>query len=294
MASFYDQKTTNVPSTLKVPNAILNYELYPSIRSPSKPLLLLIHGGNGGLDYWRPLAATSSLSSHVNICIYDRRGFSRSPLTGPQNYVGYPRIYTDADDAKALIQHLSPDGTGIVLGNSSGAVVALTVLELHPEVVKTCISHEAPLTTLLPDHEDWLHKQKEIYDVYRAQGHVAAMSVFNKMVKAHDDPGWATGADPTKNPYYMGNVLYWFEREVQDLMDHQFGLEKLEKVKEKLVLVNGDETAVDAPQYRCNVEIGKRVGLDVTMFGGGHIAHQAEPERYAKDVVGCLSKRGDL
>jgi acetyltransferase/esterase len=293
MASFYDSKPTT-SQQLKVPNAILNYELYPSTPSPSKPLLLLIHGGNGGLDYWRPVATSTDLSSHVNICIYDRRGFSRSPLTGPQDYVGYPRIYTDADDASALIKHLSPDGSGIILGNSSGAVVALTVLERHAGVVRTCIAHEAPLTTLLPDYEVWLRKQKEIYDVYRAQGHIAAMAHFNTMVQAHNDRGWATGADPTENPFYAGNILYWFEREFQDLQNHQFDLEKLARVREKLVLVNGEETATDSPQYRCNVEMGRQLGLEVRMFASGHIPHQADPPRFAIDVVNCLRDRNEL
>ena len=51
MAALHEQLPKESHS-LKVHNAVLNYELYPNTPNPSKPWLILIHGGNGTLDYW--------------------------------------------------------------------------------------------------------------------------------------------------------------------------------------------------------------------------------------------------
>src|SRR5579859_2010991 len=102
-------------STLKVPGAQLYYEV-----TGSGPLLILIPGASGTGESFRPLAR--ELIARYQVVTYDRRGFSRSHLDGPQDYEH--RLATDADDARCLIESLS-DQSAIVFGNSSGALVAL-------------------------------------------------------------------------------------------------------------------------------------------------------------------------
>lgn len=281
---------------LSVSHAQIYYELYPSSQALHLPLLLLIHGGNGGLDVFRPVAAV--LETNFRVCIYDRRGFSRSPIKGPQDYrSSEARLNTDADDARALIEHLNqhtsktngakPLPGVVVLGNSSGAIVALHVLTRHPDLVTTLVAHEPPLTTLLSDSEAWAARQQGIYDIYRQSGHVAAMVEFLKMVHADSDPGFVT-TQTEENPYFAGNIIYWFERELLPYVHSKLNLDALGKAKDKLVLVNGKETHIETPQYLCNVELGKRLGLEVKMFEGGHIAFKVDPEVFVKDLRAVL------
>ncbi|CAI6334347.1 unnamed protein product [Periconia digitata] len=283
---------------LKVPNARLYYELFPNTPAPQLPLLVLIHGGNGNLDYFRPIAQI--LEKHFRVCIYDRRGFSRSALTGPQDYsTGAARLATDADDTRALIEHLNkhtadkenaqPVQSATVLGNSSGAIVAIQVLVRHHDVVTALVAHEPPVTTLLPNREHWAARQQAVYELYRRQGHVAAMGEFYKIVHAEGDPGFVP--DVSEDPYLAGNVMYWFEREMLGYVHSEFDFDALEKVKGKLVLVNGKGTHVETPQYLCNVELGKRLGLDVNMFGGGHVAFNVDPELFAAEFRTALDAR---
>ena len=127
-------------STLKVPGAQLFYEV-----SGSGPLLILIPGAAGVGEVFRPLA--HHLISQYQVVTYDRRGFSRSLLDGPQDYDH--RLATDADDVQRLIEHLT-DQPAIVFGNSLGAIVALEVLTHSPEWVQTIVAHEPPVVFLLP------------------------------------------------------------------------------------------------------------------------------------------------
>jgi predicted alpha/beta-fold hydrolase len=76
-------------------------------------------GGDGGVF----AMVSEHLATHYTVLTYDRRGFSRSRLDGPQDY-GH-RLQTDADDARRLIEHVS-DEPATIFGTSSGGIVALT------------------------------------------------------------------------------------------------------------------------------------------------------------------------
>ena len=75
-------------STLDVPGARLWYEV-----SGSGPLLILIPGASGPGESFRLLV--HHLHAHYQVVTYDRRGFSRSQLDGPQDYAH--RLATDAE-----------------------------------------------------------------------------------------------------------------------------------------------------------------------------------------------------
>ena len=85
-------------SILEVPGARLYYEIHGS-----GPLMLMVPGSNGEADVFKMV--TEHLVAHYTVVTYDRRGFSRSHLAGPQDYDR--RLATDADDVRRLIEHLS-------------------------------------------------------------------------------------------------------------------------------------------------------------------------------------------
>src|SRR5216684_2188090 len=147
-------------STLKVPGAQLFYE-----RSGSGPLLILIPGASGTGESFRPL--TPHLISQYQVVTYDRRGFSRSSLDGPQDYDH--RLATDADDVRRLIEHLT-DQPATVFGNSSGAIVALEVISHSSAQVQTVVANAPPAVSLLPDAAQWLAFFDGVYETYRKEG----------------------------------------------------------------------------------------------------------------------------
>jgi len=128
-------------STLTVPGAQLYFEVIGD-----GPLLIMIPGAAGTGEVFRPLIGP--LAEQYQVVTYDRRGFSRSELDGPQDYDH--RLDTDADDVRRLIEELT-DKPAIVFGNSSGAIVALEVLIRYPERVDTVVAYEPPVVNLLPD-----------------------------------------------------------------------------------------------------------------------------------------------
>ena len=181
-----------------VPGAALYYETLGE-----GPLLLCISGANGSADLWKPLVR--QLYKHFKVATYDRRGFSRSLLLGAQDYDH--RLQTDADDAERLIRHLSPDEPATVLGNSSGAIVGLELLIRHPEAVRILMAHEPPAASLLPDCEELMAQQREIYQTYRISGIAPAAKMFAEFIKAGDETaGLLRAFDPKNGPFIFAST----------------------------------------------------------------------------------------
>ncbi|KAF2682986.1 alpha/beta-hydrolase [Lentithecium fluviatile CBS 122367] len=277
---------------LIVPGASLYYETYGA-----GPLLLFVSGANGDADIWRPVAKI--LASNYRVAIYDRRGFSRSYLsaTGLQNYT--QRLQTDAADANHLAKHLQFNGTATVLGTSSGAIVALEILQTYSSTFKTVIVHEPPALTILPDAANLTAQQKSIYTTYRAVGIPAAMYVFAQTYDpASNTTRIGTGSvdgftiDSRQGNFISGNLQYWFERELLQYPLQGLNLTNIRVYSKNLVLAVGKDTTPESPQYRANTLMASTFGLAVDMLAGGHVGYIGDTRvEFAADLAGVLAKR---
>lgn len=268
---------------LDIPGASLYYET-----AGSGPVLLCVSGANGSADLWKPLAR--QLGKYFTVVTYDRRGFSRSILSGSQDYAH--RLETDADDAALLIAHVSPDEPATVLGNSSGAIVSLELLNRHPEAVRMLLAHEPPLLKLLPDYEQLMATQRDIYQTYRKYGAEPAVLRFAEFIQAGDETtGLVRSFDPKRSPYAFANTLYWFEREFPYYVAHDLDLFKLGAQRNKLLLLNGHESNPSALQYRPNVVLSERIGLELHTVPGGHVGFAIHASKFATAVHDVLKDR---
>ena len=148
--------------TLKVPGASLYYEV-----RGSGPVLLLICGGIYDAEGFAGLA--ERLAADRTVVTYDRRGNSRSPLSGPPADL---IVEEQADDAYRLLGAVgvTEDEPADVFGNSSGAEIALELAARYPGMVRTVVAHEPPVFELLPDFDHWRTVLAQVGDVYRADG----------------------------------------------------------------------------------------------------------------------------
>ena len=272
-------------SHLEVPGASLYYETVGK-----GPLLLCISGANGSAEAWRRMA--DELKDSFTIAMYDRRGFSRSYLSGAQDYAH--RIETDADDARLLIQHLSKE-PATVIGNSSGAIVALELVCRHPDVVRTLVPHEPPAIKFLPDHDELWATQNDIYQTYRDSGVAPAMEKFATMTKLGvEREGLMKGFDARAGPFVAANVQYWFEREVLQYPFRELDLHVLQERKPLLLLANGISSNHEALQYRANIALGGKIGLEVTDLPGFHMGFASHPKEFAQELLMALKKKDDF
>ncbi|KZT53298.1 alpha/beta-hydrolase [Calocera cornea HHB12733] len=278
--------------TLDVPGASLFYETHGS-----GPLFVIVPGGGGSGDSFHPLATV--LAAKYTVVTYDRRGFSKSALTGQQDYS--VRLQTDVDDVHALIKHLSPDGTAVVFGSSSGAIIAISTLLTYPTAIRALIPHEPPLCALLPDGDEWIKWNYSVYDVYKAEGTSAAFEKFmdqmsggmelktykQRLASLTDEQKKAAAEGP------MGkNQAYWFEHELRQYPAAPVDLDALAKLKDKLILVAGEDSEELFPFWPIR-NLSEKLDLPITTMPGAHVGFMYAPEPCGKIIMEALEKKGN-
>jgi ubiquinone/menaquinone biosynthesis C-methylase UbiE/pimeloyl-ACP methyl ester carboxylesterase len=264
--------------TLKVPGAQLFYEI-----SGNGPLLILIPGARGDGESFRPLA--HHLSAQYQVVTYDRRGFSRSYLDGPQDYDR--RLATDADDVRRMIEHLT-DQPAIVFGSSSGAIVALEVLTQSPERVQTVVAHEPPVVSLLPDAAKWWAFFDRIYDSSRKNGIPKAMHQFVSMVVGKEEHQVIERAMTQQaNEYTKSNAGYWMEHELRQYPRIELDLVVLAAHARQILLVGGRD-AQDKVSYQSSKALARQLGLNIVDLPGGHLGFMTSPAEFAKELMNAL------
>jgi acetyltransferase/esterase len=265
-------------SILDVPGARLYYETHGS-----GPLLLMVPGANGDADGFKKVS--EHLAAHATVVTYDRRGFSRSQLDGPQNYD--LRLETDADDVRRLIEHVS-DAPATLFGSSSGGVVVLAVLTRHPSVVHTLVPFEPAAVRVLPDGQQWVDFFCRLYDRYREFGIEPALKEFREQTFAESDWQAMVRAQDAKNgEYSLANATYWFEHELRQYPAVALDLDVLKTHANRIVPVAGRESR-GHPTYEVSRELGKTLGRDMTELPGGHVGYVTQPAAFAASLFRLL------
>jgi pimeloyl-ACP methyl ester carboxylesterase len=261
-------------SFLDVPGARLYYETHGS-----GPLLIMIPGAGGTADVFR--MGTEHLAARYTVVIYDRRGFSRSELDGPQDY--NHRLATDADDVRRLIEHVG-DEPAIVFGASSGAIVALEVLTRHPSVVGTLVAFEPPVMRYLPDGQEWVDFFTGVYDLYQESGVEPAIARFRELTFPNSDMQVMARA-----PRNDANASYWFEHELRQYPAVELDLHSLATRADRIVFAAGREGR-GYPAHDVTAELAKELGVTVIDLPGGHAGCVSHPDGFARGLVAALER----
>lgn len=277
---------TPIVGTLALPGGALYYEV-----RGSGPLLLIIPSGNGDATPFTVMA--DELAAEYTVVTYDRRGYSRSPVHG--DLAEGHRLRIDAHDAHRLLEHLSAEPAH-VFGSSSGAIIALALLQWHPQRVRTLIAHEPPLASMLPDAQEWLEWYAELYETYRARGVEAAREVFlARMGMQATRPPKGAELPPDQLAAMLARIkrnhASWFEHEIRNYPGWQPDIQALKSLSDRLLLANGTTSEGTFP-YKPNLHLAAQIGVDIAPMPGGHVGYVTHPFEFAAALGELLGARG--
>ena len=86
--------------------------------------------------------------------------------------------------------------------------------------------------------------------------------------------------------------MYWFEREFMTYPFVDFDVEKeLRPLKDKLLLVNGEESPKEPYQVRANLLLAEKLGMDVLWFPGEHVGHATHAKAFAEKFLEVVKQR---
>lgn len=256
------------------------------------PTLVMMAAGHGTGVVFEPLAA--SLARHFRVILYDRRYFYRSckgDPTGPAKNQSI--LKTHAEDAAALISHVSPGSSVYLFTTSSGAPIAAELLYSRPELIEKLVMHEASFFTLLPlpVHEQYRKDLVEVWSKGRQLGEVS----FNMLIVY-----WVHRSEELKRlkgtPTYRRLVslpreaqFKWLANELPEVLEYEFEMQRMRPFQNRLVLMRGSYNSPDAavgPVTR----LSDALGIPLGVVPGGHEGYVTDYREFAEFLIGQLKE----
>jgi pimeloyl-ACP methyl ester carboxylesterase len=246
--------------------------------------IVLTHGALTDGRTWRAL--TDLLRDRFEVVAWDRRGHSRS-----KDGRGPGSVRQDADDLAALIQHLGAEPVHLV-GNSSGGAVVLSLVTMHPELVKSAAAHEPGPIALLDGTDDrhivqLMEAEKRhiarVQDMIARDEHRRAVQYFIDEVAI--GPG-AWDQFPEELRDILESNTATVADDLRDSLDrHSVDLDTLAGSGIPLLISMGSESPV--LEVAAANELANRLPAAhlQRLVGTGHIPHRTHPDAYAATLI---------
>lgn len=258
------------------------------------PVLLMIPGGRGDAGWYARVA--DILCDEYKVIIYDRRANARSTMNEPQNF----EISQQSRDAVAVLDAAGEE-SAFVVGNSSGAVIALDMAKTQPQAVRAVVAHEPPVTRVHPQARKLQRFFAGVYATAFRFGTTLALLRFTlgvptgmplgQMIRA----AWERTADKAKSP-----EPYLKSKDISDFF-----------VKQELLPVTNylpDTAAIRRNRVKVYMAVGKtnlergrwcaestqiladRLGCEMVIFPGHHVSYWDMPQEWAATLRSILHK----
>lgn len=268
--------TTATARTLEVPGARLYYE----VRGEG-PVVVLVAAPMDARSF-EPLA--DRLAADYTVLTTDPRGISRSPVDDP-DLDATPEMR--ADDLSRLLTHLDA-GPAAVLGSSGGAVSVLALVQAHPEQVHTVIAHEPPLLELLPDRAERHAGNEEVIAKWLAGDHVGSWRTFldNANITLPEGVFEAMFAGE-RDPQEIANTHFQNTHMLRPTSHWRPDVTALRSTTTRIVVGIGEDSAGQVCD-RTSTALAAALGIEPTMFPGGHIGFAEDPDGFVSRLRAVL------
>ncbi|MGL5313596.1 MAG: alpha/beta hydrolase [Peptostreptococcaceae bacterium] len=270
-------------------------ELFYKVTGEGEPLLLIAGGGGDG-DLWLPLA--DELSNVFKVITYDRRANARSTMNYPNKF----DISQQSRDAIAVLNAVN-EPSAHILGNSSGAVIALDIATYYPQVVKSAIIHEPPIAMLHFQSAKWLRFFRSCYNCsFKIGGPSMAATKFLfgievptiEMLKAQFKARRYLENEPLcfdeKRISSRMSAEYLIRQELLPITNYNTDIETILNNNCKIVITCGDY-AITRSTWLGDVsrELSNLLSSELFVLPGHHGSFMDNPKDWARDIRYILS-----
>jgi len=259
-------------------------DLYFEVRGQGQPLLMVPGGGGDGNSY---SAIAQRLSEAFKVIVYDRRAGGRSTMNHPHHF----DIAQQTRDAVAVLQAVG-EASAFVLGNSSGAVIALDLATTYPKSVIAIVAHEPPLARVHPDSVKWQLFFQNVHSLWRRFGPGIAMLKFSfgigfdfSFVAAYRAIRAARKIRARSAHAYLDRrkvIDFFLGQELLPVTNYTPSLNALQKIKDKIVMAAGQKSLAKARFYaQVAPLVAEQVGCETVLFPGHHGSFVDMPDEWA-------------
>jgi pimeloyl-ACP methyl ester carboxylesterase len=255
--------------TLAVAGARLYYEL-----RGSGPLVAIV----GAPMHSAPFAPLADLlAADHTVLTMDPRGHFGSVLDDP-DADSTPQLR--ADDLARLLRHVDA-GPAVVLGSSGGAVTTLALVQAYPQLVRTAVAHEPPLTPLLEDREQQLALTEDTIATFVGGDTLGAVRKFMAnagLVMPEEVFLQMFGRE--KSPQEVAEERFFYLHELRGTASWAPDLDALRAASTHLVIGIG-ETSAGQFCDRTSRALAAELKIEPVLFPGGHGGFMEDAPKFA-------------
>jgi len=266
-------------------------DLYYEVRGQGQPLLMIPPAGGDG---WQYSSVANILADEYKVILYDRRANARSTMNYPQNF----EISQQSRDAVAVLR-AAGETSAFVLGNSSGAVIALDMASTHSQALRALVVHEAPLPRLLPNAVKWQRFFAGVYlTAFRFGSSLAALQFMlgaelpvRQLIKA--TRGVNTHRQQSSEPYLSAQIAshVLVKLELLPVTNYLPDVERIKHNRVRVFIAVGQWALNKKTWYaRADQILADQLGCERVTFPGHHGSFMDTPEQWAAALRSVLHK----
>jgi pimeloyl-ACP methyl ester carboxylesterase len=266
-------------------------ELYYEVRGQGQPLLMIPPAGGDG---WQYSYVADILADEYKVITYDRRANGRSTMNFPQNF----EISQQSRDAVAVLNAVD-ETSAFVVGNSSGAVIALDMAKTRPQAIRAAVVHEAPLARLHPQHKKWQRFFAKVYlSGFRLGSNLAALRFMlgvqlpvRKLINATSE---INKHRKQSRERYISNkdaTEFLVKQELLPVTNYMPDVELIKKNGVKVFIAIGTWALEKKTWYaQADQILAQQLGCEVVTFPGHHGSFMDMPNKWANALRSVLHK----
>jgi pimeloyl-ACP methyl ester carboxylesterase len=245
--------------------------LYYEVHGEGVPVLG-IHGTPSSALMWEDAAERFARNSRC--IIYDRRGFYRS---GRPDLLDAVDVADHVRDAATLLEVLSAT-PAVVIGRSTGGLIALELARRHPEMVRTLVLLEPAVLALHPDAAAWGQQlRRAVLDAAEEDPSSASEVVFREVLGGE---AWESFPAPLREHFTSASPAVLAEIRGRGLDLSQAPLELSEAEAGHIWQPTLVVSAEDSPEalHAVNRRLADLLpNAETALVAGGHIIDPAGP-----------------
>lgn len=265
---------------LDTPDGKLHHELVGE-----GPLLVLVGAPMDAGAFEVPAAL---LADRWAVLTTDPRGIRHSVLDDPESE-STPQLR--AADLAALIEHVDL-GPAALLGSSGGACSVLALAQTRPDLVTTVVAHEPPIYDVLPDAAELTARCEAMIATYEAGDRVAAWREFMAIAALPmPEEMFRMFFGQTPPPGVLADERYQMLHTMRGTVHFEPDVEALSALGDRVVLGIGDRSGGTLCD-RSTRALAARLGLEPTLFPGGHTGFIEQPPVFAARLEEVLAEHG--
>lgn len=234
--------------------------------------ILGVHGTPSSAVMWAD--AARELSLHGRCIIYDRRGFHRSAPAMPFATLD---LVDHVDDAAALLAALHA-GPAVVIGRSTGGLIAVELARRFTDKVKALVLLEPALFTIDPDADAWARNLRlKVLERTAGQPELLAQAIFREVLGA---AAWESLPAELQRMFAgtVHAVLAEIKGHGMDLSEDALELDEdaLAGIRQPTLIVSAEDS-IDACRLVNTRLSGALPHTQTVLVPGGHLINPAHP-----------------